>query len=426
VIAHSARAADPVLPANGTDQHLGVVTCAGSTCHGSSRRYENSSVLQNEFVTWHRQDKHARAYRVLLNEESKRIARNLGLDAAEKAGICLDCHADNPPQSARGKRFQISDGVGCEACHGGAQRYLGPHVASDASHAKNVSLGMYPTEDPAARARLCLSCHLGTKDKFATHRIMGAGHPRLSFELDTFSDIQPAHYQRDADYRERKGAWSGTQVWATGQLMAVKLYLDALIDRQEGQQGLFPELAFFDCHGCHRSLKRRTWQPGAGTNLPPGSVRLHDAGMLMLVHIVELLAADRAADFRASVEELHRASTQGMPQLLAAATRLRANVERLEGRVTGHDFSGRDMQALLRSIVREGSLGSRTAYATAEQVAMAIGSLVHAMEVVGALSAAKTDELNAAMDGIYKTLEDGDRYEPESYLTAMKALGNRL
>jgi hypothetical protein len=61
---------------------------------------------------------------------------------------------------------------------------------------------MYPTEQPEVRAKLCLSCHFGTEDKFATHRIMGAGHPRISFELDTFTEIQPAHFRVDEDYKE--------------------------------------------------------------------------------------------------------------------------------------------------------------------------------------------------------------------------------
>ncbi len=72
---------------------------------------------------------------------------------------------------------------------------------------------MYPTEQPAARAALCVSCHLGADDRFATHEIMGAGHPRLSFELDAFSTNQPAHYIVDADYVRRKGAIEGFNLW---------------------------------------------------------------------------------------------------------------------------------------------------------------------------------------------------------------------
>ena len=57
--------------------------------------------------------------------------------------------------------------------------------------------------EPVERARLCLSCHFGDPLRFANHRIMGAGHPRMSFELDTFTALQPAHFKVDADYRKR-------------------------------------------------------------------------------------------------------------------------------------------------------------------------------------------------------------------------------
>ena len=140
------------------------------------------------------------------------IAERLGLGPAAQADACLDCHADNVPEALRGERFQLSDGVGCEACHGGAGDWLVAHYNDPgAGHASNVKAGLYPADDLMARGSLCLSCHLGTADKFATHRMMAAGHPRLTFELDTFTELwrlagsQP-HYQVDDDYRHRKSA----------------------------------------------------------------------------------------------------------------------------------------------------------------------------------------------------------------------------
>jgi hypothetical protein len=84
-------------------------------------------------------------------------------------------------------------------------------VAPGATHAGNVKRGLYPTDEPVAQARLCLSCHFGNKDKFVTHRMMGAGHPRMSFELDTFSQTQPPHFVADADWERRKGAYDGVR-----------------------------------------------------------------------------------------------------------------------------------------------------------------------------------------------------------------------
>ncbi len=82
----------------------------------------------NEYRIWQQEDRHAQAFRTLELAESKRIATNLGLPNATAARICLDCHADNVPSDKRGPKFQMSDGVGCEACHGGSEKWLESHA----------------------------------------------------------------------------------------------------------------------------------------------------------------------------------------------------------------------------------------------------------------------------------------------------------
>ena len=194
-----------VLPQYSHDKSLGVGSCASSLCHGAIETWRTSNVFQNEYVTWQRSDKHARAYTVLLNDKSKEIAKKLALPKpAHESDVCLDCHTHNTKPAQRTQGFQIADGIACEACHGPAERWVRSHVEPGVTHANNLSRGMYPTEDDVSRARLCLSCHLGTKDKFVTHKIMAAGHPRMSFELDTFTQIGPAHFRIDADCQRRK------------------------------------------------------------------------------------------------------------------------------------------------------------------------------------------------------------------------------
>src|SRR5215831_6640568 len=95
------------IPQFGDAAHLGVTTCAGSTCHGALEPFRNSTVAQNEYVLWSQKDKHSKAYKILLDERSVRIARNLGLPNAHTAAECLNCHADNPGQEHRGRQFQL-------------------------------------------------------------------------------------------------------------------------------------------------------------------------------------------------------------------------------------------------------------------------------------------------------------------------------
>ena len=378
------------LPQYAADIHLGVASCAGSTCHGAIEPWPGSTVLQNEFVTWQREDRHAKAYEVLLNDRSKRIARNLGLGAAHTAALCLDCHADNVDRKARGKQFQLSDGVGCEACHGGAVGWLGIHISGVGGHADNIKAGMYPTDDPIGRARLCLSCHFGNEQKFVNHRIMGAGHPRMSFELDTFTAIQPAHFRVDGDYRKRKSGANGVQIWAIGQAMALVATLDAMIDPKHGRDGIFPELVLFDCQACRHPMSNVRWQRRSSTGLGPGIVRINDANLIMLRVIAGHVDKDLGVALRRQGLALHKASAQGSEAMAEAAKGLRDAAAGLVERFVQHSFAKADMQALLTGVIREGLGGEYVDYAAAEQATMALAAIIAAMRTAGSSKRAST------------------------------------
>ena len=88
---------------------------------------------------------------------------------------------------------------------------------------------------------------------------MGAGHPRLSFELEAYTSNQPAHYVVDADYDERKGRIDGMNLWLTGQIESTRRMSDAAADRHVPSGGMFPELAFYDCHSCHHPMDKIRW-----------------------------------------------------------------------------------------------------------------------------------------------------------------------
>lgn len=414
------------LPQFAKDKHLGVPTCSGSTCHGATKPFKDSPVLQNEFVTWHKEDAHSEAYKVLLEDDSKRIARNLGLkEPAHKSDLCLDCHADNIPSSKRGNRFQIADGVNCEACHGGAERWLGPHIAEN-DHKKNVGLGLYPTEEPAARAALCLSCHFGTKDKFVTHRIMGAGHPRMSFELDTFTAIQPSHYEIDKDYRKRKQVWNGIQTWAIGQTIAANMFLETLADPKMHKSGIFPELVFFDCHACHHKMEDKRWVPGKSSGQGPGVVRLNDANLLMLEQVAKITNPDLANQLGIATKALHRATGKGMDQVSAAAKSLISINKQIAASVNSKRFSDDDMKAVMSSLLTDASKGDYQDYSDAEQAYMAVEAILNALETGGGISAASASGLHDALDGVFNALEDDEAFKPNLFRDKMKAVQARF
>ena len=418
-----------LLPYQSPHQTLGTVTCASSLCHGSVKLWKDSAVLQNEYLTWSRTDKHARAYNVLLNERSKRIAKNLGLkQPAHEAKICLDCHAHVIPEERRGERFTITDGITCEGCHGPAQKWVKTHVESDnagaALHARNIEQGLYPTSDPVARAKLCMSCHYGNKDKLVTHRIMGAGHPRMSFELDTFTEIAPKHFVVDKDYSERKKVWDGAKTWAIGQALAVSEAMTILADPKRGRDGVFPELVLFDCHACHHPMAENRWSPKTafGPSISPGLVRLNDSSMLMLRAITRALDPKLGDRVTAQTQKLHRAIA-GEGDAFVEASALKKLAEETVPVISGATFSNQTMTTVLSRLIEDGIEGTYSDYSAAEQATLAISSIGAFLAKQGALAAPQ--KFNASLKKLTLSLAKDEQYKPREFEALLKDLRNQ-
>ncbi len=422
IVLAAAALAAPVnaeLPDNDGKVHTGVATCAASQYHGSAVPRDGSNVLQNEYVTWTQDDPHSKAYETLMSDASRRMAARLGLASAHTAAICLDCHADNVPPARRGEKFQLSDGVGCESCHGGAENWLATHYNTPSvDHAANIAAGLYATENATARGQLCLSCHLGTQDKFATHRIMAAGHPRLAFELDTFTELwrtagrQP-HFRVDADYRERKGALSHSYTWANGVLAEARQRMSLILGRKFAGDAMFPELGLYDCHACHRSMKTVQWRAlprhgGAG----PGVPFLNDGALVMTLVLAHSIDANAADDFELALVEFHIAGSENVGSIQAAARKLDGLLSRLQSRITPTSLSNRERQ-ILREILATGAKGNYLDYVSAEQAFMAVQMLV--FEIGDAT-------LEAELGPLGDALQDDERYSPARFARLLAAI----
>ena len=407
-------------------KYLGVVTCAGSTCHGAGHPVGDARISQTEFLSWHRDDAHSKAYRVLIEEKGQRIAQKLGLANAGAAPECLSCHTTFVPAEVRGKRFQLADGVGCESCHGPASKWLGQHVTGAASREDNIKAGMVRTEEPVARAALCLSCHLGSQDKFANHRLLGAGHPRLSFELDTYTLLQPAHYRVDADYRERKRLASHVQVWAIGQTAAASRSFELFTSDKWASKNTLPEFAFFDCHACHHVLTEPRWAARATSGLPPGVPHINDAHVLMLLYMTKAIAPALSEHLHKSLLDLHQASMQSRDATLDAAKALQLVLKQVQDHVRGHAFSDDETLTILNSLVTGGSTGEYRDFAAAEQAVMAVHALVDTLTDAKRWDASQASAIAAQIKVLYNVLADQNRYQPAHFSAEMQTLAAAL
>jgi hypothetical protein len=397
--------------------HLGVSTCSGSNCHGATQRPRNSAVPGNEYLIWSKQDKHRIAYDVLLQDRAVRMAKALGLPDAVHQKMCLDCHADNVPDDMRGPQFQLSDGVGCEACHGGASRWLGIHI-SNSTHQQNIAAGLYPTNEPVARAERCLSCHYGDETKFVDHRIYGAGHPRLAFELDTYTAIEPAHFVVDQSYIQRKGRVTDLQVWAAGQAIALIRRMDAVLDPKHAPHGFWPEFSFFDCQSCHHEYG--DYARPTTTGLGPGTVKFNDANEVMLKVAAMRVAPEAAAALSSHMLALHKATLDDWDAVKREATGVRAAAEGLVNAFAHYDFTGDDMRALADALFAIGDTDAQ--FSHDEQVTMALEALTTGLRSSGAISGPQADAVEKAMNALYTTFPDEKSVKQDAFIQALKNL----
>jgi hypothetical protein len=367
------------------NKHMGVGSCASSVCHGKLKPVTDkdpggkSRVALNEYRRWLLEDRHSQAYSVLSSQLSKQIAANMGLASPTAAPLCLDCHADNVAKAQRGPSFRIEDGVGCEACHGGAEQWIKSHASNTVQHSANVAAGMYQTDQPNPRATLCLSCHLGTKDKFATHAIMGAGHPRLQFELETFVANQPAHYVVDKDYLERKGQISGMTLWLTGQLTAANDYVTLIRTPLFHATSLYPDFSFYDCDSCHHPMKDKRWtRQQVGEGVKSGSLRLQTQNLLILGIAAGVLDPPAAPELAAARADLVHAGQNDEAALNAACERTRKWIDAHRG-WSSRQFSRDETAQVRKALLTSAAADSAFDFISAEQVVLSVQSLSYTL-----------------------------------------------
>ncbi|MCL6251490.1 cytochrome c family protein [Altererythrobacter sp. KTW20L] len=419
---------DSSAQAQGGYSYTGVATCAGSTCHGRSEG-NGAVVRQDEIATWQSpfavSGAHSRAYAVLSGRRGQQIAQSLGWDDATSRGECLGCHATYVPASDRGPRFQVTDGVGCESCHGPAAGWLASHYEVGGTHAANISRGMVALDQPQVRAGVCLDCHYGSEKEgqFVTHAMMAAGHPRISFELDLFSSFQQ-HHDVDADYMARKGVADGVQLWAVGQAEAVARATDLFTNPRLATEGLFPQLTFFDCHSCHRQItdgaeRRLTFEVNPGRPIIFGQPPFNDENVIMLDAVATALAPARAEGFRSASREFHAAMNRGREPAVAAAATLNAEAQRLSDALAARSYGGNDAFEVVAIIGGRATSSRFTDYAGSAQAVMAVDTLLNSLVTQGRITVGAAASIRADINRAYAAVRSPESYNPGDFRAAL-------
>ena len=388
--------------------YIGAGGCASSNCHGATTPapLSQSRILGNEYSIWSVRDKHSRAYSVLSNDRSKRMADIAGVGDPTKAEACLSCHAVGSTA-----KF-ISDGVACEACHGPAEKWLGPHTAADNSHENNVSLGMDDTKDLAVRAAKCLGCHIGGEGRRVDHALIAAGHPDLVFELDTFSAALPRHWR--APDPEAGNTLPALRALAVGQAMALAEGMRQLA--ADAASPAWPEFVHLECYQCHHDLRRDSWRIARGYGeRKPGGLLLNVSRFVVLEAVARQAAGGSAAGFSRSLETLSEAIAGKLGDGKAIANEARAiaaQAESMAERFATHDFTSAAASGMARALEADIRRISNFGVNAAEQAVMALDAIAAAQGVDGA---------EQRIGGLYDYLEHPSTYRPAEFAKRFRA-----
>ncbi len=356
---------------------------------------------------------------------SLRLGRNLGLQQKpEAARECLTCHALDVPTAARARTFDLTDGVSCESCHGPAASWLGPHTARDWTHQQSVRVGMFDTKDLAKRQEKCLSCHLGTENNIVNHEMIAAGHPDLTFELDSYSAVMPRHWKEPLD----KDAWLNVRSWSVGQGVQLTQSLSQLARRTRGAN--WPEYAEMDCFACHHALTRPedSWRQETGySGRRPGIAAWNPARYALLRVLVQEIDPADGRQLDSDLQELASSMNRLSPErekVAATAQRGAETAQRLVSRISAQPYDASLTLRLLKSIVAQSGPLSDQGERTAEQATMALDSLFIAF--ARNQRVASEPPIRQAISGLFQQLENPSAYNPKRFAEQMRKVGQLL
>ena len=395
VLPPSACLAQPAL--------TGVGSCSSSNCHGAVAPRAKANIQHNEFVTWFKEDRHSQAYNALVEPDGKKIAEHLGIDQPQTDRRCLACHATWSGSTQPGERFREEDGVGCESCHGAAEKWLSSHTKASVTHGDNVKAGMVDLADLSVRAGTCAGCHVQSAIEPITHELFGAGHPRLAFELDTFQAVMPPHWSVDDDYIQRKGAYAPEMAWLIGQIVAAEASLTLL--SATGKEGGWPEFSAFTCTSCHHSIENQEFREKSYQR-PAGLPQLNVTHLVILREASGLFAQNVSTQLDAQIKSLHGTTALGS----SARTEIESTLTTLKQAVTSPGFK-LPAQAVAGQLLDFAANGSGLSYELAEQVAMGVSSL-------SAADPKTSSSIKSKIERLYAALQQPQTYKPNDFKKA--------
>ena len=428
------RAAEaPAPPADATKKEafapVGVAGCAAAACHHGN---EPRGTKGSEYSTWIAVDPHAKAFAALYKPESALMHKKMGGDnkGAHRNPLCLKCHGMG--DAVDRESAMQSDGVGCERCHGNAEKWKSTHYLDRFDRKQGfVDLRKLPV-----RVESCVKCHVGEGSMEVDHDLIAAGHPRLRFEYAAYAANYPRHW---AETPLNKSTDDEVRGWLLGQVVSARAAAELLAHRADPKRDSWPEFAEYDCAACHHELKaketfrtkrdldlaekRRKGEKPALGRLPWGT--WYNPLLPTLATVTE---ADRAK-LDASLKDLgtlmqksspNRANVREQAKALAASLRV------WEEQIAVRPFAPTDTSALMKSLAARSELVG-TGWDGGTQVYLGLASLNYHLSEGKKKSTAFVPPLSAMRTGLIDAYPKNPRprydvpsnYDPKPLLESM-------
>ena len=120
--------------------------------------------------------------------------------------------------------------------------------------------------------------------------------------------------------------------------------------------------------------------------------------------------------------QLHESIRKNREAMILAANNLKKITDGLIKTFENREFNTSDMRAILNGLVENASKGEYIDYAGAEQVSMAIGSIISGMDDLGVLKKIERSKLNETIEKVYLAVDNADEYKPEVFIASLKTL----
>lgn len=350
------EAADPDAPRPG--EHVSLSSCANGICHGAAEPSTGDAgapkILGNEYLS-RVLDPHFRATTVLQSALSAEIVAAVAPGKkATQLSLCLDCHMSDANAVRRGI-LDREDGISCQSCHGPAGGWWKSHFQDGWDHQQSVAAGLVDLRNVRTRAKTCFGCHLGSGSRQVDHRLIAAGHPVLTFELDNYTEQKEVrHWLPDSVRTSRDGRRPshGIPAWATGQLEAFRASLDLMVARAQRAEGPFPDYAELACSSCHHEIGDASWRKTPGWRYRGGLPPFSSARWLVLRELLRVVFPAELAGIEPKVEalaeEVGRAGDRG--RIVELAKELEAELGKLSGKTATLRLGEKKLREILKAM----------------------------------------------------------------------------